>query len=621
LLGGLYTLLPSKDTYVLTDAYLYPVVRLLNVLLWFGSSVLLYLLIKSLGKSKQIALLSVLLWSGSSVAAFWVTSGMETILYTFVSLVLLLTCVRALKSPRICYLHCVIWALELGLLPLIRPEGFVLSALCGILLLHKIWSMDLDNFSQKTKHTAVLVLLSLSLASSYYIAIYVLTGDILPTSARSRTILMRMDTGVQIFGPFSLSQLGLNTVFPQVSPWYISFSFLFGAFLLIRESIRQSGVQRLMHALIMIWIFINLFYYNLIAGVSTHRYYLVIVPLFYFVAAYSINQLSRRLLIHRSWKWVIFLLFIGVFLSGQWSVLQSERQFIEITSARSRFFPREARWLAENTPVDARILAYEVQIAYYSEREVLSLDGIIGGEVLSYLGIGNDLYEFVDANRPDYYFSYVNRVHKHRFWEQTIFRPLQEFNSSRDIGRGDFFQIDDIRFERVYTNVYKIQYDTPHLLGDLNCKRRSWQMTYQAENLPSGLEIDNMTQPDSYADNGLARYVDTDFVKDETAILYGPYIELSPGRYDAVFRVRRGSTAVPSSGTVAVLDVARNATSINSIELLDYDLSSGYKDIILPFTISQANQLVELRVFYRPSIDLFLDYVAITGCMDLSDHQ
>ncbi|MCA9518216.1 MAG: DUF2079 domain-containing protein [Myxococcales bacterium] len=120
------------------------------------------------------------------------------------------------------------------------------------------------------------------------------------------------------------------------------------------------------------------------------------------------------------------------------------------------------------------------------------------------------------------------------------------------------------------------------------------------------------------ASNGAFRSVGPDDRRGPDFLQYGPYTRLSPGAYDAVFRVRwreAGLLAVPPGQLVATVDVAfRHGSDVRGKR----DLTAGelagdgdaWREVRIPFEVRRGDGEVEGRVFFHDVGRFDLDYVA-----------
>lgn len=128
---------------------------------------------------------------------------------------------------------------------------------------------------------------------------------------------------------------------------------------------------------------------------------------------------------------------------------------------------------------------------------------------------------------------------------------------------------------------------------------------FEAEKLGHGA---GMAVKDTGAQNGTAWSSPVGEPGD--MIVYGPYVALTPGKYVALFRMKRG----PGSGVLAKLDVAaNNANTILAKRTLQAgDLPVGeYRSVAMPFTYTGG--AVETRVDWSGNIPLSVDSVTIYG--------
>ncbi|MBD0319802.1 MAG: hypothetical protein ICV87_05685, partial [Gemmatimonadetes bacterium] len=72
---------------------------------------------------------------------------------------------------------------------------------------------------------------------------------------------------------------------------------------------------------------------------------------------------------------------------------------------------------------DERVLVYEIQTQYHLRAVALSLDGIVGGQVLPYLRAGSDLSDFLWEYRPALWVA-NDAIHTRREFEHSILRKV-----------------------------------------------------------------------------------------------------------------------------------------------------------------------------------------------------
>ena len=64
---------------------------------------------------------------------------------------------------------------------------------------------------------------------------------------------------------------------------------------------------------------------------------------------------------------------------------------------------RIGHWMKENTPTDSVLAVADIgAIAYFSEREIIDLGGLVTPEILPYRERDDGIFEFIALRKPDY---------------------------------------------------------------------------------------------------------------------------------------------------------------------------------------------------------------------------
>jgi hypothetical protein len=142
----------------------------------------------------------------------------------------------------------------------------------------------------------------------------------------------------------------------------------------------------------------------------------------------------------------------------------------------------------------------------------------------------------------------------------------------------------------------------PYTGGDGRCRR------FEAETLDS--RVAGSVAEDPRAENGLAR-AEKNHPPAPGALVTGPYIDLAPGTYRALFRLRYGGT--DSEGRVAVVDVVGQSgerIAKRALSVADVPADGSYRTLPLSFETREYSPRLELRVFARAP-GLWVDWCAI----------
>jgi hypothetical protein len=121
-------------------------------------------------------------------------------------------------------------------------------------------------------------------------------------------------------------------------------------------------------------------------------------------------------------------------------------------------------------PTD-KVLIYEVQAQYCLKPQTISLDGIVGGEILPYFRKRSNLVEFFERYRPSYLVIASYPLYREEY-KNTIIEEIYHYNKELKIGES--IKLHNITFTKIADNtddklkikgmtfwesIYKIQYE------------------------------------------------------------------------------------------------------------------------------------------------------------------
>jgi len=122
------------------------------------------------------------------------------------------------------------------------------------------------------------------------------------------------------------------------------------------------------------------------------------------------------------------------------------------------------------TPQD-KVAIYEVQAQYCLKPQIISLDGIVGGEILPYFKKRSNLVEFFERYRPSYLVIANYPLYREEY-KSTIIEELYRYN--KELKTGGSIKLHNIIFTKIADNtndklkikgmtfwesIYKIQYE------------------------------------------------------------------------------------------------------------------------------------------------------------------
>lgn len=94
-------------------------------------------------------------------------------------------------------------------------------------------------------------------------------------------------------------------------------------------------------------------------------------------------------------------------------------------------------------------------------------------------------------------------------------------------------------------------------------------------------------------------------------VVFGPYVELGPGRYRATAALRLDS---PADGRAAIFEIVRNRSRIAAVNVPASHLRDDGRWSLAAITFESAEALenVEFRILATPGVDLLIDYIDLT---------
>ncbi len=93
--------------------------------------------------------------------------------------------------------------------------------------------------------------------------------------------------------------------------------------------------------------------------------------------------------------------------------------------------------------------------------------------------------------------------------------------------------------------------------------------------------------------------------------IYGPYVYLPPGKYEAIFEIKVGE---PNEGYIGTFDVADNhsETVLSKRDLYGFELEPDkWNNITLPFSSTKNRHAIEFRLFTSGAVDVYIDRIIV----------
>jgi hypothetical protein len=399
-----------------------------------GSAILVFLFVRQVSGCRWTALLSSLFWASLGPGVVWAISGMETGLFTFLSLSAFWNWLnrRAIGTAIAC-----------SLAILTRPEGVLLT---GVLIAF--------TFLYDRRGAARIGGSVVAFATPWFVYSYWVFGDVVPMSVRAKALLggtawswnrIASDLMHRAFGLddafFGLACSGtLITLFPvaRVCAWIVAGLLI----LVLSTTLRVRRCQPLV-------CFLCVYYFLHTTAVFPFPWYWVpLGPFAAIVIAVGVTRVASAWNVHQS-KLVMALVTIttcaafvmnGLNLTGAFVYYRSYR-----ASERSEW-EAAAVWLNSFAPREARVCLEHIgYVGYFADREIIDTTGLVSPEVVrfyrkrgaspgKYFRSKVDLLK-EDVARCDYYVAAENdwsAMHQvatpaERVWLTATYHPVSEF--------------------------------------------------------------------------------------------------------------------------------------------------------------------------------------------------
>jgi len=430
--------------------------KIINLLLFIGTGILIFSIIKRIVDNKIIGYLAIAIWLGNPYLAYLTAALYDSVLITFLIalyiLVLLSFSHLVEKKEKIVFKKWIQLGLIAGLLPLARPEGLLIS-LIGFFYLFFLFKNKKIRIS--IKEFILSFVLFCLIFSPYYLYLASITNQLIPSSILAR-------------GSMYLSNITLSQI---LSFLILSWQHQIISILLIMSVLGLFFLRRfkgnlelfLGLCLSLIIIFLSIFIVS-----KEARYFSPVIPILTILSAISCYQIylyfNRSKLTRQILIMLVFpaVLFIGY---GHLCVYKNIPKYLP-----ELIFEEDiATFLNEVCKEKDVVLTYEIQGQYYLNCNTISLDGIVGGEILPYFRKQTDLKDFLLHYRPNYII--VSDAFKYRDeYNNTVFRWLYLQDSNIIIGNS--YGINNIIFTKIAENkknkvagfnqwksIYHIQYE------------------------------------------------------------------------------------------------------------------------------------------------------------------
>lgn len=419
------------------------VVKLINLLAHLGIILLTYNIVRLVTNVPwipEIAALTVGLIPGSVYNA---NIGMENGIFAFLvmmSLWLVIASRWFCGSNEERSLFAVLLGIILGISTWFRPEGLIVS---GLFFSTKIFFL----FGAKTNNERPFVNPFVSFFSySLFLLLLILfhysyTGDVLPTSGRSRMVMGML--GAYKIGPILFSGKFVQRLFYYLP---ITILFLIGTYALVRELPKSRLTNNVRDAILVFCIsnsFIFFVLYSFVlGGAHLARYILFLLPLMVIVAAYGLDYSIGR--IRRSFKlhngpvtigppyiilvailgaaWLVGVFVVESFIRYNMCSHTALRDTIEAPGNRTKATDDLISKLGGPTQFPISVALVEVQIRYWLDDRIVvrSLDGRIDEQFMAYVQPDHfDYLGYLKSRSVNYIIEFPKRNLDTHSWSPT----------------------------------------------------------------------------------------------------------------------------------------------------------------------------------------------------------
>lgn len=421
-------------------------IKLFSLFIFVLTGFLIYLLSKKLLDNHIFSLLSAALWFINPNGHYLTATLYDSILAGLASLILVyytfILREKIISEQPEKISSWIIFSLIAGICPLVRPELVLVDLVVFCYIFYLIYNTKKRMY---LKYLVISGFLALLISSSYYIWLALNTHQLIPSSiaARGMTFSERFVMDIFVEQLKLISKSLLNILFLP----YIIFSVISLIFYKKCNIKSDHFFLCLLPAIIIISLF-TIKYSDLF-----YRYIFPIMPLLCVTAALGVyiiykksvstlNNKVRHITARKSIILVVGVLLVLIVCGFQLRIAHNAYVYDMNTILEKDLADTLNRVSRQNDSV----LLYEIQAQYYLDSHAISLDGIVGGEILPYLRNGSDLSDFLLDYKPD--FIVVSEAFNYRDeYKNTILKEL--YNKDKKLAIGESIPIKNITFVKV----------------------------------------------------------------------------------------------------------------------------------------------------------------------------
>lgn len=348
-------------------------------------------------------------------------SGMETTMFIF----FLIASIYFYRTGNF-----LVTGLLAGLSLWVRPEGIILILIILVdLFLKKYYfkTKPNDNYFHQKKVILILVPIGI-LTVCYFLFNYLLSGDLFPNTYRAKL--------AYYFGSDRINFLKRDVLdyftSKEFTPVWITF--LLALIFIIRDIVKKQDNKFLIY-IFFVSSFLLVYFIQLPFTHRFGRYLMPIIPFYLMISIYGFKEILIYLH-NRSKKDqskllnAVYFIIPGLILIL--SLTQIQKNADEIAFTGKYHVDRHikiGKWIKENTKEDDIIATHDIgAIAFYSDRKIIDMVGLVNPEVIEHLNdknFSNYLKSYFIKNNVSYFVTMRNWFEAVN--QRSVFIPINEF--------------------------------------------------------------------------------------------------------------------------------------------------------------------------------------------------
>lgn len=368
----LHKISPILYTIILT-------ILLMSLLIWIGGK-----WICRAGGKKAIALFGVLILSSCWQLDWAASSGMETILYSLII-------VLVFYFMYFGWINAYWWiGLLIGVAVWIRPDAITLLCPIGVLIL-------LDKI---LNHESISPIGKVAIGAVFPIILYggwniFTAGSVFPNTFFAKQAEYAELLTIPFFSRF------INVITPVLTG--VVFILIPGIIYLLIAATRKKDFRPLV---VFLWCigYVVLYAVRLPVDYQHGRYLIPTITPLIILGLLGINQISEDYVNNRIIKrvispaWMVSILLINLIF---W--YKGMNAYQEDVNAINRLMVDSALWIKQNTPEKSKIAVHDIgAMGYFSDREIIDLAGLINPEVIPFIRDEIRLEQYIKSEKADY---------------------------------------------------------------------------------------------------------------------------------------------------------------------------------------------------------------------------